>query len=188
VKSPPVARQDPAMTDEIDKLLAKVKSEYDPSGPPATPESTPTPPKQEAKAASTPQNTGSIDNLLAQIEVEGKTSGRAPTGWQGSPSQSRSPQGSGSFDELLTGVKEEFEGRDRLEREEHERAERERAEEERRRREQQRQKVAKKAQEWLKQLDPYSDEGFWFGQFAEGYASRLEAAIDYLEALEQKSE
>lgn len=176
------------MSDEIDKLLAKVKSEYDPSKPPATPESTPKAPEPKAQAASTPKNAGSIDKLLARIEVEGEISGKAPTGWQGSPSQSRSPQKSGSFDELLAGVKADFEGRDRLEREERERAERERAEEERRRREQQRQKIAKKAQEWLKQLDPYSDEGFWFGQFAEGYASRLEAAIDYLEALEQKSE
>lgn len=40
-----------------------------------------------------------------------------------------------------------------------------------------------KAQEWLKNLDSNSDEGFWFEQFAYSYENKLEAAIDYLEAL-----
>lgn len=38
------------------------------------------------------------------------------------------------------------------------------------------------AQLWLDQLDPDSGEALWFEQFAEGYPSRLEAAIDLLEA------
>lgn len=41
-----------------------------------------------------------------------------------------------------------------------------------------------KAQKWLKNLDPYSDEGFWFEQFALSYPSRLEAAIEYLLGLQ----
>lgn len=41
-----------------------------------------------------------------------------------------------------------------------------------------------RAREWLKQLDPHSDEGFWFEQFANSYDSKLQAAIEYLEALE----
>lgn len=41
-----------------------------------------------------------------------------------------------------------------------------------------------KAQTWLKQLDPLSNEGMWFTEFADGYESRLDAAIDYLMALE----
>ncbi len=40
------------------------------------------------------------------------------------------------------------------------------------------------AERWLKNLDPYSDEGFWFEQFALSYPSKLEAAIDYLRALQ----
>ncbi|MEA5420110.1 hypothetical protein VB712_12840 [Spirulina sp. CCNP1310] len=50
-------------------------------------------------------------------------------------------------------------------------------------RQQRRKAIAPKAEAWLKALDPYSDEGLWFEQFAYNYASRLEAAIDYLEAL-----
>jgi hypothetical protein len=46
-----------------------------------------------------------------------------------------------------------------------------------------RQALVRQAQEWLKNLDPHSDEGFWFEQFSQSYESKLEAAIDYLEAL-----
>jgi hypothetical protein len=42
-----------------------------------------------------------------------------------------------------------------------------------------------KAQKWLDNLEPYSEEGLWFEDFARSYSSRLEAAIDYLQALGQ---
>jgi hypothetical protein len=55
--------------------------------------------------------------------------------------------------------------------------------------EQQKQKKRKhltqKAQAWLENLDPYSDEGFWFEEFAESYHSRLEAAIEYIAVFEE---
>ncbi|MGI0481148.1 salt stress protein, Slr1339 family [Geminocystis sp. CENA526] len=44
--------------------------------------------------------------------------------------------------------------------------------------------LIRKAELWLKNLDPYSDEGFWFEQFALSYNTKLEAAIDYLRALQ----
>lgn len=46
--------------------------------------------------------------------------------------------------------------------------------------------LVKQAEMWLKKLDPYSDEGFWFQQFADSYDSKLEAAIDYLSVLNEK--
>lgn len=49
---------------------------------------------------------------------------------------------------------------------------------------QQNKRLTEQAKVWLEKLDPYSDEGFWFSQFAESYESRLAAAIDYLSALE----
>ncbi len=52
------------------------------------------------------------------------------------------------------------------------------------RRKQQREALKPTAREWLKKLDPLSDEGFWFEQFAQGYGDRLEAALDYLQALQ----
>lgn len=45
--------------------------------------------------------------------------------------------------------------------------------------------LARKAQAWLAKLDPHSDEGIWFEEFSYSYPSRLEAAIDYLEALRE---
>lgn len=44
--------------------------------------------------------------------------------------------------------------------------------------------LTRKAQTWLENLDPYSDEGFWFEEFAESYESRLDAAVEYLAVLE----
>jgi len=46
--------------------------------------------------------------------------------------------------------------------------------------------VSRTAETWLKNLDPLSTEGLWFNQFAEKYTSKLEAAIDYLSALESE--
>jgi hypothetical protein len=40
------------------------------------------------------------------------------------------------------------------------------------------------AEDWLKKLDPFSAEGLWFERFAEGYSSKLEAAIEYLQTNE----
>jgi len=39
------------------------------------------------------------------------------------------------------------------------------------------------AQRFLRDLAPYSDEGYWFEQFARLYPSRLEEALDYLAGL-----
>lgn len=47
-----------------------------------------------------------------------------------------------------------------------------------------RQKV-RQAQVWLKKLDKNSDEGYWFDQFAFRYSSRIDAAIDYLQAVNE---
>jgi hypothetical protein len=38
-----------------------------------------------------------------------------------------------------------------------------------------------RAKAWLKQLDPLSTEGLWFERFAEGYPTKLAAAINYLQ-------
>lgn len=38
-----------------------------------------------------------------------------------------------------------------------------------------------RAKTWLKQLDPLSTEGLWFERFAEGYPTKLAAAINYLQ-------
>jgi FMN phosphatase YigB (HAD superfamily) len=52
-------------------------------------------------------------------------------------------------------------------------------------RQQRRAELAQQAEIWLKQVNPRTEEGLWFEEFACGYESRLEAAIDYLEALQE---
>ncbi|MCC3405614.1 MAG: hypothetical protein JGK17_08470 [Microcoleus sp. PH2017_10_PVI_O_A] len=47
-----------------------------------------------------------------------------------------------------------------------------------------RQKV-RQAQVWLKNLDKNSDERYWFDQFAFKYSSRIDAAIDYLQVVNE---
>ena len=47
-----------------------------------------------------------------------------------------------------------------------------------------RQKV-RQAQVWLKKLDKNSDERYWFDQFAFKYSSRIDAVIDYLQAVNE---
>ena len=47
-----------------------------------------------------------------------------------------------------------------------------------------RQKV-RQAQVWLKKLDKDSDERYWFDQFAFKYSSRIDTAIDYLQAVNE---
>lgn len=42
-----------------------------------------------------------------------------------------------------------------------------------------------KAQQWLKTLNPRSEEGQWFEEFSYSYDSKLAAAIDYLEAMRE---
>lgn len=43
-------------------------------------------------------------------------------------------------------------------------------------------KLKLQAKDWLKQLDPLSTEGLWFERFAQGYPTKLEAAINYLQS------
>ena len=42
-----------------------------------------------------------------------------------------------------------------------------------------------KAQQWLKNLDLRSEEGRWFEEFSYSYEDKLQAAIDYLEAMRE---
>ena len=52
-------------------------------------------------------------------------------------------------------------------------------------REKTQQELQGKAQRWLVTLDPKSTEGRWFEEFGCNYDSRLDAAVAYLEALQE---
>jgi len=154
----------------------------------------------------------SIDDLLAQIKAEyqekepGINSQKPPLlhkeEFKSPPpvsstyvTQSTQRTSLSSAEEnLLADVKAEFEERERAEalkrqqqqREEQLRKEQQLKEEklkEEQRRQKEREVLEQEAAEWLRNLNPRSEEGRWFEEFSFSYPSKLDAAIEYLLAL-----
>ncbi|MBF2064832.1 MAG: hypothetical protein IGS39_10485 [Calothrix sp. C42_A2020_038] len=128
-----------------------------------------------------------IDKLLAEIkheyaEAKPKSQHIHPVSIK--PSVSSSGKSTFGVDKLLADVKADFEEKDlalSLQRKQELEAERVRQEE----LELKKLEVIKqKAKTWLEQLEPLSPEGLWFESFAQGYSSKLDAAIEYLGGIE----
>lgn len=145
----------------------------------------------------------SIDDLLAELraEYEQKDQPKAVKKEQPLPKEQPKPQPPQAAspqphirpkntmrspeDMLLSELRAEFDVQDRAE----EIKRQEQLKEEQRRQQQiqaqKRQALRRQAELWLKQLNPRSAEGLWFEEFAYSYPSKLEAAIDYLQALQE---
>lgn len=141
--------------DEIDKLLSKIQTDDRQSA---------KLPKQQPKAPPI-QPTSDIDRLLAEVQVDLNT---LPTASKSLKNDSL------EIDSILSQVKADREEQDRVQSQN---------EQQRLQAEKLKQIEALKlhAKTWLKQLDPLSTEGLWFERFAEGYPTKLEAAINYLQ-------
>lgn len=98
-------------------------------------------------------------------------------------------------DPLLSAIRSDYAERDRQAEQQRqaqlrqEQAQQQRAEQERQQRledlrQQRRAELIREAEQWLRTLKPKSKEGQWFAEFSCRYDSPLEAAIDYLEALQ----
>ncbi len=146
--------------ESIDDLLAQVKAEY-----------------QEQEQAKQPQQ-----KPLFQ-EEEFKSPPPVSSTYQPQPSQQKWV--SAAEDNLLAQVKAEFEEQARAEelKKQQQLREEQLLKEQRRKRE--REALTQEATEWLKNLNLRSEEGLWFEEFAYSYPSKLEAAIDYLQALRE---
>jgi hypothetical protein len=152
----------------------------------------------------------SIDDLLAQVKAEYQEkqvqepkklplfeeefNSPEPLPYQSKPSSQK--WNSPAEDSLLAQMKAEFEEQQRTEelkkqqklREEETKKEQQLQEEKIRvqqREQRRREALTKEATEWLKTLNPRSDEGRWFEEFSYSYSSKLEAAIEYLQALRE---
>ncbi|BCX10544.1 hypothetical protein NIES592_02090 [Fischerella major NIES-592] len=131
----------------------------------------------------------SIDKLLAELQAEYQQKNNEQPKQQPSiATPNIHPQSSKSaslIDELLEEVKSDFEELDQAEKL---RIQQE-LEQKRIRQEQikaqRREALKQHAKDWLAKLDSFSPEGLWFERFAERYSSKLEAAIDYLQANEE---
>ncbi|MCT7963277.1 hypothetical protein NG791_21620 [Laspinema sp. D1] len=171
--------------DPIEKLLEQIKAESENLGPkfPEQVAAKPTPKAANLPQANPPQLMYNLDSLLDKVESEAKAPRVKPSvNVQPIALESTSGGLGGHLDQLFGDVKQELEAQERAEQLKREQERQEEARKLERLKQKQREALAKRAQEWLKKLDPYSDEGFWFGQFAEHYSSKLEAAIAYLEA------
>lgn len=164
--------------DEMEKLLAQLKAEYEQNQkkqptPPATP------PSNESKRS---QSTSPLDNLLAEVkaELEASKSHTLPPPPPSVPKPAIEPDPL-----LLKDVRAEYREKEREERErqQQELLEQQRLEKERQQRK--RQAIRQQAQAWLKNLNPRSEEGRWFEEFSYSYEDKLEAAIHYLEAIRE---
>lgn len=163
--------------ESIEDLLAQVKAEYQKQKPDQQPE-------QSKQSEQQP--------LFQEEELQAP-----PTPYSTYSSQSSQHTVLTSADEsLLAEVKAEFEDRDQAEqqkkkqqqREEQQKKEQQQREEQLRlqqREKRKREALTQEAQEWLKNLNPRSEEGLWFEEFSYSYSSKLEAAIDYLQALRE---
>lgn len=201
--------------ESIEQLLADVKTEYQRSGEPAdskTPSNLTTEPPT-VPAASENVLLGKFadlpeDNLLAELkrEYEESSSVYAAKPVSSNPLPDLSEEISAfsqqatpmiqenvllnnfvSFPEsnLLAELKGEYEEQAKAEEQKRQQQLKEEQIRQEQLKQQQREAIIKQAQAWLKSLDPLSDEGLWFEEFAYKYPSKQEAAIDYLQALQQ---
>lgn len=148
------------MAESPDDLLAQIKAEY-----------------QEKDQGKPPEKKPLLD------EDDLKSPARNSSTYQpiSSSQSSRSPV----EDAMLSELKAEFEEQ---EHEAERKRQQQRQEEElkaKQREQRKRDALKQQAQEWLNNLKPHSDEGLWFEEFAYSYSSKLEAAMDYLQALRE---
>ncbi|MBD2451682.1 hypothetical protein H6G76_32110 [Nostoc sp. FACHB-152] len=139
--------------DSIDKLLAQLKAEYE----------EPKPTQQQPPDFVKPAQQPSQPDMVKPIIIS-------------------QPKSRSIIDNILAEVKADVEAQAAAE----ELRRQQELEQERLRQEkikaQQLAALGKQAKEWLEKLDPFSPEGLWFERFAEGYPSKLEAAIEYLQS------
>jgi uncharacterized membrane-anchored protein YhcB (DUF1043 family) len=128
-----------------------------------------------------------IDKLLSELQDEysyTKPKSPQPNLSQNKTIVSHFPKSASAIDKLLADVKSDFKQKDLAEesqRQEELQAEQVRQEQLNAKR---KEGLKKEAKSWLKNLDPLSSEGLWFERFAEGYPSKLDAAVEYLQSME----
>ncbi|MEQ9672629.1 salt stress protein, Slr1339 family [Coleofasciculus sp. G2-EDA-02] len=155
------------MAESLDDLLAQIKTEY-----------------QEKDQGKPPEK----KPLLDEDELKSPTTNSSRYQPISSSPSSRSPV----EDSILSELKAEFEEK---EREAQRKRQQQRQEEQetlhatslqvKQRQQRKREALKQQAQEWLNNLKPHSEEGLWFEEFSYSYPSKLEAAMDYLQALRE---
>ncbi|PSF37759.1 hypothetical protein C7H19_09445 [Aphanothece hegewaldii CCALA 016] len=165
---------------ELDDLLSQLKTEYTGK---KEPQPITQPPVIPSPSVTPKPTVSSVDHLLAELKGETKENKPQPTSPKKIPSHSRftTPVEPSIFQDLRS----EYQEKDQIaaRQKQQEIQEKQRLEEQRQ--EKKREALKEKALIWLKQLNPKSDEGKWFEEFSYSYDSKIEAAMQYLEALRE---
>ena len=189
----------------MDDLLAQLKTEFEPKreSNQNTRSSVPKPKRSPQNNASSASIDEMLDELRADIE-SGRARGETQPKPAGSPTNpDRSTHNNAKYRERLNilieqdyqmqarkreaklaEIKRKEEARiAKQKRRQQELIEAQRREELRERR--RKEALQEKAKQWLKNLNPRSEEGKWFEEFSYSYENKLQAAIDYLEAMRE---
>ncbi|MGK7953229.1 MAG: hypothetical protein AB4368_31705 [Xenococcaceae cyanobacterium] len=174
---------------EMDDLLAQIKAEYEPKKPSSLAKTK----QNKSQKNLEDQSDRELDNILSDLETEftrekPQNKGKSPQNSTRSvvKTESFSTRSPSTFNNnLLEDLKEEYQEKDRevQKRKQQELQEQQRREQQKKQR--RRQALRQEAQKWLQNLDLNTDEGLWFEEFSYAYDSKLEAAIDYLEAIRE---
>lgn len=166
---------------DIDDLLAQVKAEYEQPQQSQQPQQSL---KNQEISRSPLTQSSSLDNLLAEVqqEIEGQTTPSQP---QPQTNTSKSQPVAKLDNNLLHELKQEFREKEKIEEQRKQQQLQEKQQLQQQQEKKRRQALESNAKEWLKNLKPNSDEGVWFEEFSYAYESKLEAAIDYLQAIKE---
>jgi acetylglutamate synthase len=167
---------------EIDDLLAQIKTEYETEQQPQKSLPAQLKPQQEE------QKTSLLDNLLAEVKQEVEEQITKPK--QDLLSNHSDRSNSDIFtlrldSDLISQVQQEFQEKEKIEQQRQQQQLQEEKQRQQKQEQRRRQELEKQAKEWLKNLKPNSDESVWFTEFSYAYESKLEAAIDYLQAMRE---
>ena len=146
----------------IDNLLDRVKSQH----------------INKQKSA----NSEETDDIFANVKAEFDRKKSRP---QKNISLSNNKSKSQVRENLIEQLRSQYQTKQKLARQDRDRHNLAAIQQEELTRQRKRKALTLQAQQWLKNLDSQSDEGLWFEEFAYSYESKLEAAIDYLEALDE---
>ncbi|MBD2087861.1 hypothetical protein NDI49_02205 [Trichocoleus sp. ST-U3] len=160
--------------ESIDDILAAVKAEYETKDKPKELQKPPQLKEEPVK----PQPANFLQNHSANLPLANTIPELLRQKWQNEPISS-------SEDIVLAQIRAEFEEQERTEQLKKQQQLREEQLKQEQLRQKQREVFKNQAREWLKNLKPLSEEGLWFEEFADAYPSKLEAAIDYLQALRE---
>lgn len=181
---------------EMDEFLEQLKAEYKqkkPSSPSSKAASSAAPLSQKSNQNLDSKKERQVDNILAELKSEFTTA--KPPKKEISPQKqvkstpirnSSSKRSTPTYnDNLLSEIKGEYQAEIKAEQQRKQKELLEQQKREQAKAQRRRQALKKEAQEWLKTVNYKSDEGLWFEEFSYSYDSKLEAAIDYLQAIRE---